>query len=102
MIVRLWKGTANRGDEGAYLRHLEESVFPEIRAIPGFIRARVLRRAEPGGDEFLVMTCWADMESIKAFAGADPEVAVVPPEAQALLASFDRRVQHFEVALEVP
>jgi hypothetical protein len=40
------------------------------------------------------------MESIARFAGADPTVAVVEPEAEALLIRFDTRVEHFDVRVD--
>ena len=50
-----------------------------------------------GGIEYRVLTYWASLASIRAFAGEDVETAVVPPEAQALMVSWDEHVQHFEV-----
>ena len=35
--------------------------------------------------------------SVRAFAGDDLEVAVVPPAAQAVLNRYDQHVEHFEV-----
>jgi hypothetical protein len=44
---------------------------------------------------------WFDsMEAVRAFAGEDFEVAVVPQQARALLARFDERSQHYEVKSE--
>jgi hypothetical protein len=37
------------------------------------------------------------MEAVHAFAGAQPELAVVEPEARAALVRFDTTVQHYEV-----
>lgn len=37
------------------------------------------------------------MASVRAFAGDDLEVAVVPPAAQAVLNRYDQHVEHFEV-----
>ena len=37
------------------------------------------------------------MAAIKAFAGADYDVAVVPPKARALLKRFDARSKHYDV-----
>ncbi len=101
MIVRLWQGTTREGEAETYLAHLREAVFPEIGSIPGSRGARVLRGVGRERDDFVVMTFWDDLASVKEFAGDDPEVAVVPPEAQALLAHYDAGVRHFEVALEV-
>jgi hypothetical protein len=45
---------------------------------------------------------WFDtIEAVKIFAGADYEVAVVPPKARALLSRFDARSQHYEVKAEM-
>jgi hypothetical protein len=37
------------------------------------------------------------MDAIRRFAGADPERAVVEPEARAVLADYDDFVRHYEV-----
>jgi hypothetical protein len=37
------------------------------------------------------------MEAVREFAGVKAEKAVVEPEAQAVLTSFDESVTHFEV-----
>jgi hypothetical protein len=47
--------------------------------------------------EFLVLTVWESMDSIRAFAGDNPERAVVEPEARAALVRFDDTVHHYEV-----
>jgi hypothetical protein len=45
---------------------------------------------------------WFDsLDAVRAFAGEDFEVAVVPPKARALLCRFDERSQHYEVKAEM-
>jgi len=45
---------------------------------------------------------WFDsIDAIRAFAGEDYEVAVVPPKARELLKRFDGRSQHYEVRAEM-
>jgi heme-degrading monooxygenase HmoA len=73
-------------------------VLPELQAIEGFRGATLLRREDGAEIEFLVLTRWASLEAIRAFAGDDIERAVVEPEAVAVLVSFDDRVRHYEVA----
>ena len=91
MIARIWKATAR--DAEAYLRHLHGNVVPELKSIPGFRGLQVLRRER----EIVVMTTWDSMEAVRAFAGEEPERAVVGPEAQAVLAGYDDFVRHYEV-----
>jgi len=50
-----------------------------------------------GAVEFVVLTLWDSMDAVRKFAGANPEKAVVAPDAQAVLSSFDEFVSHYEV-----
>jgi cation diffusion facilitator CzcD-associated flavoprotein CzcO len=43
----------------------------------------------------------APHEGVRAFAGENHEVAVVPPKARTLLSRFDARSQHYEVKAEM-
>jgi hypothetical protein len=40
------------------------------------------------------------MDAVRAFAGEDYEVAVVPPHARKLLSRFDGRSAHYETILK--
>jgi heme-degrading monooxygenase HmoA len=98
MIARVWRGVARGGpDADAYLRHLGANVLPALKRIEGHREVRVLRRAEGQRVEFMVITLWDSMDSIRRFAGEDPERAVVEPEARAVLAEYDDFVRHYEV-----
>ena len=100
VIARIWRGTTRPAQADAYVEHLRLRTFPELTALAGQRGAYVLRRPADAAVEFTVVTLWDSVEAIRAFAGADVEEAVVPPEARALLASFDRRAVHWEVALD--
>jgi heme-degrading monooxygenase HmoA len=101
MIIREWRGRASPKKAEAYPEHFRRAVVPELRRIPGFLGARLCRRSRDGTIEYLVLTRWASMEAIRAFAGAEPEKAVVEPGAIAALSDYDGRVQHYEVVEEV-
>jgi antibiotic biosynthesis monooxygenase (ABM) superfamily enzyme len=98
MISRHWKGIAKPGQAEEYIRHLKTDTFPKLAGIPGFIRASILRRVVEDGTEFHIITVWKSLDAIKAFAGANVEVAVVPPLVQQLMASYDSGVAHYEIA----
>lgn len=100
MIVRIWGGRAKPGHELDYLAHLEEVVLPEIRALPGNLGAQVFRGVEESSESFMVLTYWTDLDAVTAFSGPDRDVAVVPKQAQAVLADYDRRVRHFDIVLD--
>lgn len=96
MIYRTWRGwTAPEGAE-AFTAFFTATVAPGIRAIPGCRGVRLLRRPAGAEVEFMTITLWDSMQSVRAFAGDDPETAVVPPGARALLARFDPATLHYE------
>jgi heme-degrading monooxygenase HmoA len=95
-IVRSWSA---RAGADAYVVHFRSSVLPALRERSGHRGALVLRRPEDGLIRITVLTLWTSMAAVAEFAGADPDAAVVEPAARAVLADFDTRVTHFEVAL---
>lgn len=99
MIVRVWRGLARAGRAGDYRRHLEARVFPDLAAMAGHRGAFLLQREAAGGTEVVAVTLWDGPEAIRAFAGEDIGRAVVGPEARALMAAFEERAEHYEVAL---
>jgi heme-degrading monooxygenase HmoA len=101
MIARMWRGFAILGRADDYVKHLQQSVIPELHQIDGFRGIYLLRRNSPDGVEFVVLTLWESMDAICKFAGENPEVAVVAPAAQVLFREYDAKVKHFEIALNL-
>ena len=101
MIARMWRGFAipERADD--YVKHLQQSVVPELRQIDGFKGIYLLRRESSDGFVFVVLTLWESMEAIRKFAGENPEVAVVAPTARVLFREYDAEVKHFEIVLNL-
>jgi heme-degrading monooxygenase HmoA len=99
VIARTWRGWSSAAEAPAYLAHLETATFPALGGIDGFEGSYVLRRDVDGEVEFLVVTLWSSLDAVRAFAGDDHERAVVPLEAERVLARFDPAVTHYEVAL---
>jgi heme-degrading monooxygenase HmoA len=100
MIVRRWEAVAKPGHAAAYRQHLESTVLPQLRALPGFIGLTLMRADRQGRIGLVVESRWQSMDAIRAFAGAAPEAAVVEPAARAVLSEFDDFATHYEVMLE--
>jgi|SRR5579884_3060595 len=100
MIARIWSAQTTPAQAPAYIAHLQTKVLPAVRAVDGYGGALLLERAVPDAVEIIVLTFWQSVESIRGFAGADVEEAVVAEEAAALLTQFDRRVQHYEIVVQ--
>ena len=100
MIARVWSARTTGALAPAYVEHLRTRVLPAVRAVDGYGGALVLERAAPEAVEILVLTFWRSLDAIRGFAGPDLEGAVVAEEAVALLTQFDRRVRHYEIAVQ--
>jgi hypothetical protein len=97
MIVRSWRGYADAVKAPAYSEHLLGSVRPKLEQLAGFRGLYLLRRQQGSEVEFRVLTLWESMEAVRLFAGNQPDLAVVEPEARAALTRFDSTVDHYEV-----
>ena len=99
MIGRIWHGWTAPENADAYEALLKREIFVGIqgRAIAGYRGINLFRREVGVEVEFVTIMWFDSLEDVRAFAGEDYEVAVVPPKARALLAHFDARSQHYEV-----
>lgn len=97
MIIRSWKGTTKRSDAEEYYEYLLRTGIKEYQEIEGNQGVYVLRKDEGDKTEFLLLSLWDSFESIKAFAGSEPEKAVFYPEDEKYLIEFDKEVTHFDV-----
>ena len=97
MISCHWTCVTGPDAGDVYESYLRTTMFPSFSEIPGFVSATILRREHDEGSAFRIVTEWASMDAIRAFAGEDVETAVVPEAAQAMMVRFDKRVRHYEV-----
>ena len=98
MITRIWHGWTSPANADAYETLLRREIFTGIvgRRIEGFRGIDLVRRAHGNEVEFVTIMWFDSIEAVRAFAGPDHEVAVVPPAARALLARYDARSAHYE------
>ena len=108
MICRIWHGWTTSANADAYEQLLRNEIFVGIaaRAIPGYLGIELLRRdvldeadardAHPEV-EFVTLMSFDSLDAVRAFAGPEYELAVVPAAARPLLSRFDERSAHYEV-----
>ena len=96
MMSRVWHGWTIPANADAYESLLKSEIFTGIqnRQIAGYRGIHLFRRNVGDEVEF------DSIGAVRAFAGEDYEVAVVPPKASALLSRFDARSQHYEVKVD--
>lgn len=99
MISRVWHGWTTIENADVYEALLRTEIFPAFLAknVAGFRRIELFRRARGEEVEFVTVMWFSSLDAVKAFAGENFEIAVVPPSARAALKRFDDRSQHYEV-----
>ena len=102
MISRIWHGWTTPENADAYERLLRSEIFHGIagRGIKGYQGIQLLRRKQHDLVEFVTIMRFDSLESVREFAGAEYDQAVVPDKARALLHHFDDRSAHYEVRHE--
>ena len=97
MIARVWKGWATPDGADGYAAYYREEVLPGLSRIEGFSGAELLRRDDGDEVEFVSITRFESMAAVRAFAGDNPDVAVVTPHARQLLSRFDSTCAHYTI-----
>jgi len=93
----MWHGRVQTSKAQAYREFLNQRAIPDYQSAAGNISVHILERQEGEVTHFITMTFWIDMDSIKGFAGDDPEVAKYYPEDKDYLLEFEPTVVHYEV-----
>ncbi len=99
MIGRVWRGWATIENAHAYGQLFREKILLDLRLIDGFAGAYLLRSDGPDEVEIATVTLFASMDAVRAFAGPDPAVAHITPEARRLLSRCEETVCHYDVVL---
>ena len=50
-----------------------------------------------GETEFITILLWESLEALKAFAGEDYEISIIPEERRKYLSKHDEKAAHYEV-----
>jgi heme-degrading monooxygenase HmoA len=98
MIARMWRGWTAVADADAYVDYLEETWMRAYRETPGNLGAHLLRCDIGERTEFITLSFWDGLESVRGFAGDDLDRAVFYPEDDRYLVDRETTVTHYEVA----
>ena len=74
-IMRLWHGEVSIEKADDYEKFMIEKAAPDYSSVSGLINLYFQRRDEATISHFLLVTIWDSIESIKKFAGEEPEIA---------------------------
>jgi hypothetical protein len=98
MILRLWRGWTNAENADRYEELIRATIFPGIlgKTIVGLEELELFRRPLEAEVEFMTLMRFASWDAVKAFAGPNWHVSIVPAPARAVLARFDEKAAHYE------
>jgi antibiotic biosynthesis monooxygenase (ABM) superfamily enzyme len=103
VICRLWHGWTSAKNAAAYEAYLRDELYPRLErelADRGYRGHHVVRRDRAGEVEFVTMTWFDSLDSVRSFAGADYETPVITTTAARLLERYDPHAGHFELCLD--
>jgi heme-degrading monooxygenase HmoA len=95
VIIRVFRPTIHPGKEREFEAFLRDTAIPVVSQQSGLVAQHVGRPRDPSSTEYLYVTVWEDVESIRAFAGERWQEAVITPEEEHLLK--DTWIGHYEV-----
>ena len=95
MIIRVFRPTIHAGKESEFETFLQDTAIPLVSRQAGLVAQHVGRPRDQSSTEYLYVTVWEDVESVRAFAGERWEEAVITPDEEHLLK--ETWIAHYEV-----
>ncbi len=100
MIVRMWHGRVDSSKSDEYAEFMKQRAAPDYSSVDGLQKLLFLRKNEKDVAHFLLVTYWDSMESVKKFAGEQPEKAKYYPEDDQFLLEKEELSALYEVFCE--
>jgi heme-degrading monooxygenase HmoA len=98
MIFRKWTGRIRTADRETYVAYIVGTGLADYASTPGNRGYQMVTRDLGDGTTVVsTMSWWESMDSIRAFAGADPTRARYYPEDDVFLLDRPEHVEHSEV-----
>jgi heme-degrading monooxygenase HmoA len=95
VIIRVFRPTIHPGKKSEFESFLRDTAIPLVSRQKGLVAQQVGRPRDPSSTEYVYVTVWEDVESVRAFAGERWQEAVITPEEEQLLS--DTWIAHYEV-----
>jgi heme-degrading monooxygenase HmoA len=97
VIARMWRGAVRNEDADEYAVYIEDTGMAAYRSTPGNRGAWILRREVGDLTQFITLSMWDDMDAVRAFAGDDPDRAVMYDDDEKFLVEHSDVVEHYRV-----
>jgi len=100
VIVRVFRARIKAGKLEEWREKVERVAVPGIRSAPGLLAFFPGEPLDPATREFSFVTLWRDLDSLRAYAGAEWQKGAIPPEQRPLVE--ESWVQHYEAFAHSP
>jgi heme-degrading monooxygenase HmoA len=97
VIARVWKGCTKPEHADAYESMLKPELLPGLSKAAGYKGSYLLRKAAGDEVEFVTIIVWESLDAVRAVAGPDIEVAVIPDERRQYLSRHDEKAAHYDI-----
>jgi len=97
MIARIWHGFTKPEHAEAYEATLKPELLPGISKVAGYRGSFLLRNPNETEVEFITIMIWDSIDAIRAVAGPNYEVAIVPENRRKYLTRYDAKSAHYEI-----
>ena len=104
MFARVWRGVTKKADADAFFEYMKKTGVKDLYAMKGNQGILVLKRERARGKhvEFILMSLWESLDSIRRFAGDDIEKAYYPyPEDEKYLLKLEPKTAIYEVPISL-
>jgi len=98
--MRLWHGKVAIEKADEYEKFLVERAVPDYSSVDGLMKLYFQRKNEDTIAHFLLITIWDSLDSIKKFAGPEPELAKYYPEDDLFLLEKEKYVSIYQIFYE--
>ncbi len=95
MIVRIFRAKVHRGKQSDFKAKVQQLSIPLVQRQKGLVAFYSGEPMTASPEEFVMVTIWRSLDDLKAFAGEDWNMSVIPEEELPLLR--ETFVHHYEV-----
>ena len=95
MIIRIFRPTIHPGKESEFESFLADTAAPLVAQQPGLVAQYKGTSRDPSSTNYVYVTVWEDVESIRSFAGERWQEAVIAPGEEELLQ--DTSIEHYDL-----
>jgi heme-degrading monooxygenase HmoA len=95
-ITRIWHGRTRVEHADEYLQFLIDTGVADYKSVEGNLSVEIWRKVDGDVCHFWTVTKWDNYESIKKFAGDDPETPKYYADDSKYLLEFEPAVEHYE------